>query len=57
MQLIEDVLKTDFLKYISFEYGDEGYIAILKDETGFSILKGYGYSRLEALNDLHHNIV
>lgn len=57
MQLIENALKVNFLKYISFEYGNESYIAILKDDSGFPILKGYGKTRLDALNDLHHNLI
>ena len=45
------------LKYIRFENNNNEYVAILVDQQEFEILRGYGKSKIEALNDLHNNLI
>ncbi len=33
------------------------YIAKLLDEGGFEVVKGYGASPIDAVNDLHSNLI
>ncbi|MCR9289152.1 MAG: hypothetical protein NXI23_17390 [Bacteroidetes bacterium] len=45
------------LKNLKFEKSDNEYMVTLVDNTGFEILKGYGKTTTEAINDLHHNLI
>ena len=45
------------LKHLKFDYRHEKYIASLIDVSGYVILKGYGETMMDALNDLHHNLL
>ncbi len=53
----QDLLSLKELEYIQFERLGIQYIAILVDPKGFKIIKGYGLSPEEALNDLHKNLI
>ncbi|WP_040280305.1 hypothetical protein [Psychroserpens damuponensis] len=45
------------LKYVKFYQENNQNIAVLIDSKGFEITKGYGSSLIDAINDLHHNLV
>jgi len=53
-QTIENI---DQLKYLKFEYINSKYVATLIDSKEFEIVKGYGSTIIESINDLHSNIV
>ncbi|WP_282089241.1 hypothetical protein [Aquimarina algiphila] len=59
MNKVNNQIKIDLsrLRHINFEFKSEEHIAILIDYQGYEILKGYGDSQLEALNDLHENLI
>lgn len=44
-------------KHLRFEIDNEAHIVSLVDADGFEILRGYGSSILEAMNDMHHNLI
>lgn len=41
------------LKHLKFKKEGDIYIAILVDSKGHEIIKGFGNSTIEAINDLH----
>jgi len=45
------------LKHLKFEYVSSEYVVTLVDNKGYEILRGYGNSIIEAINDLHHNLI
>lgn len=45
------------LKHLVFDYGIDEYIVTLVDAEGFKIVSGYGESIVDAINDLHHNLI
>lgn len=45
------------LKHLKFENKNNEHIVTLVDQQEFEILKGYGNSKIEALNDLHSNLL
>ena len=45
------------LKHFKLEYLNNEYVVTLVDSENYSILKGYGRSIVEAINDLHHNLL
>lgn len=45
------------LKYLKFQELNNRYMVSLIDEKGYNILYGYGTSKVEALNDLHNNLI
>jgi hypothetical protein len=47
----------DQLKYIKFNKNGDEHIAILVDLEGHEILAGYGLSVIEAINDMHRNLI
>lgn len=47
---------TNF-KYLRFYQMKNQNIAVLIDDKGFEIIKGYGSSLVDALNDLHQNLI
>ncbi|MEP5341250.1 MAG: hypothetical protein ABJL44_18400 [Algibacter sp.] len=49
--------KTNHLKYLKFEVVNNIYVASLNDTSGYTIIKGYGETIIEAINDLHHNLI
>jgi hypothetical protein len=48
---------TDQLKYIKFDKKENEHIAILVDTEGYEILAGYGKTIIEAMNDMHSNLI
>ena len=45
------------LEHLKFEFQNNKHIVSLTDAEGHKIIRGYGYSKLQALNDLHHNLI
>lgn len=45
------------LKHLKFEYINNEYVATLIDSSGYEIIKGYGNEIIEAINDLHSNLL
>lgn len=45
------------LKHVKFYQENSQNIAVLIDNKGFEITKGYGSSLIEAINDMHHNLI
>ncbi|MEO9483894.1 MAG: hypothetical protein ABJG47_10630 [Ekhidna sp.] len=50
-------LCEDKLNHLKFEFYNDEYTASLIDYAGFEILRGYGPTRLDAINDLHKNLI
>lgn len=44
-------------RYLKFEYLNCEYTVTLVNLEGFPVLKGYGESIVEAINDLHSNLL
>lgn len=44
---------TNQLKHLKFEKMNNEHIVTLIDSTGYEIIKGYGDTPIEAINDLH----
>ena len=45
------------MKYLKFEKLKDEHVVTLVDATGYEILKGYGDDFVEAINDLHQNLL
>jgi hypothetical protein len=45
------------LKYLKFEELSNEHVVTLIDETGYEIIRGYGNTIIEAINDLHSNLI
>lgn len=45
------------MEHLKFEFYKEKHIVSLLDATGYSLVRGYGKTPLEALNDLHKNLL
>jgi len=57
MKAQETIENIDQLKYLKFEYINNEYITTLIDSQKFEIVKGYGTTIIESINDLHSNLV
>jgi len=58
-KLIKNEVKIGIhhLKHLKFEKLDGEHMVTLVDVTGYEILKGYGNNFVEAINDLHSNLL
>ncbi len=54
---LSDKPAKSVFKHLKFEWKNDQYIATLIDQNEHEIIKGYGYSVIEAINDLHSNLV
>lgn len=54
---LAEYVDTDQLKHLKFEESNGKYTVSLVDSTGYEIVKGYGNSVIEAINDLHSCLV
>ena len=45
------------LNYLNIKESGTGMVVTLVDKEGYEILKGYGKTVEDAINDLHHNLV
>ena len=55
-QEIIDESSTRF-KNLKFEYNKGIYIVALHDNSGYSIVRGYGENIIEAINDMHSCLI
>lgn len=51
------ILQQAELKHLKFEMKEGEYIVTLIDQFEYEIIKGYGKSIVEAINDLHSNLI
>ena len=49
--------KFSHLKYLKFEVINNVFEVSLNDTKGYTIIKGYGDSVIEAINDMHNNLI
>ncbi len=49
--------KTTHVSVIEFEHQNDEHIVTLVDAQGHKIIRGYGTSIADAINDLHHNLI
>jgi len=54
---IEDYIDVNQLKHIKVEYFKNEYSVSLVDSTGYEIVKGYGSTVIESINNLHSCLV
>jgi len=50
-------IEINQLKHLKFEEHQNEYMVTLIDLKGFEIVKGYGSTSIDALNDLHHQLL
>ncbi|MBM1107802.1 hypothetical protein JQC67_16720 [Aurantibacter crassamenti] len=50
-------LNTNQLKFLKIYRSSESYGVSLVDNEEFEITKGYGSTIIEALNDMHENLI
>lgn len=53
----ESTIHAHELKNIRITEVDNGFSATLIDNDGFEIVRGFGQTITEALNDLHSNLI
>ena len=54
-KLVDDSMKE--LEHLIFEVEKGEHIITLVDTEGYKITRGYGNSIIEAINDMHHNLI
>ena len=45
------------LKFLKFENNNDSYVFTLHDNSVYSIVRGYGTSIIEAINDMHSCLI
>ncbi len=55
IQIME--LNTNQLKFLKINQLGESYSVSLVDNKEFEIIKGYGSTVVEAINDMHDNLI
>ncbi|MBV1923294.1 MAG: hypothetical protein KUG68_04610 [Flavobacteriaceae bacterium] len=53
---MEDINITA-LEHLMFEVNNGEHIVNLVDHEGYIITRGYGNTIIEAINDMHHNLI
>ncbi len=53
----EIIDKSIHLKYLKFEVDNGIYTVTLNDLSGYDIVRGYGVTVVEALNDMHRGLI
>jgi len=53
--LVHDNIKE--FKHLMFEIEKGEHIITLVDTEGYKITRGFGNSIIEAINDMHHNLI
>lgn len=58
-KLVKNEIKigVHHMKHLKFEKQEDEFVVSLVDVTGYEILKGYGDNFIEALNDMHSNLL
>lgn len=54
---METTIKVNELKNIKIILENNQYTAVLVDDEGFDIIRGFGSTPTEAINDLHINLI
>ena len=54
---VAEYIDIDQLKHVKVEYKNSEYSVTLVDAAEYEIVKGYGNTVIEALNDLHAGLV
>lgn len=60
MNILNEVvepIEIEQLRHLRVDYNNREYIASLVDLTGFEVVRGYGKTVIEAINDLHAGFV
>lgn len=59
LNIIEQEIKDKsiHLKYLKFEIDNGIHIVTLNDLSGYDIVRGYGNSIIEAINDMHSGLI
>jgi len=52
---IRDIISN--FKHITFEKLEKEYVGTLVDLNGSKLVRGYGNTTIEAINDLHSNLL
>ncbi|MFT5167374.1 MAG: hypothetical protein ACI8P3_002611 [Saprospiraceae bacterium] len=45
------------MKHLKFEIINDEHVVTLRDTEGYEVIKGYGVTVIEAINDLHSNLI
>ncbi|MDO5980988.1 hypothetical protein [Flavivirga spongiicola] len=53
----EIIKKSNHLEYLKFEMIDDIWVVSLNDLAGYTIVKGYGETIIEAINDMHRGVI
>lgn len=53
----KEVINVCELSHLKFDKKVDEHIVTLFDKKGFEIIKGYGKTLIEAINDLHQNLI
>ncbi|WP_299526637.1 hypothetical protein [uncultured Lutibacter sp.] len=55
---IEGIINnSNLLKHLKFELINKEHVVSLIDSDGYEIVRGYGNTAIEALNDMHSNLL
>lgn len=54
---VAEYIDIDELKHLKVHYANNKYSVSLVDSAAFEIVKGYGTTIIEAINDLHAGLV
>lgn len=52
-----DILFREDFNHLKFSKRKEEYVVALVDKKNYEIIKGYGKSTIDAINDLHNNML
>lgn len=54
---VAEYIDINQLKHLKFEENNGEYKVSLTDSTGYEIVRGYGHTVIEAINDLHASLI
>lgn len=52
-----DTIQVEELSNIQITESENGFVVALTDQEGFEIVRGFGDTVTEALNDMHSNLI
>lgn len=52
-----DTIQAEELRNIRVSETEDGFVVALTDKEGFEIVRGFGGTVTEALNDMHGNLI
>jgi hypothetical protein len=53
----KDTIQVEELSNIKITESENGFVVALTDQEGFEIVRGFGDTLTEALNDMHSNLI